>query len=438
VTPADTSADTPAGTPPGPPPRQPSVFLSYAAEDRHAAQLIRDALPAFGLEVWYDESALDGGDLWDQKIRRQIRECDYFMPVISAQTEARSEGYFRREWRLAAERTLDMADDHTFLLPVIIDDTREAGARVPEKFLTVQWMRLPGGQPTPALEALCRRLVSGQGRTDAPAPARPAPDQPARPRARPTGRVYPEIPRQEPGQKLRFFVQVTGWALQSAWIFFRGFPRWVQIVVYCWVGILVLSKACTPGDEHAARASADHRTRAESAEQIANPPGSLNGDAATRLGTQIARNVTGLVGAATTEAAGEAAASARAHRPLLAIPFSAPADNPAAKKLAAAAFGQVFGKVIVSHRGQVSLSAAPLSAPDASAAIERGRAHHARYVLFGAVDEAATPHSLSVEMVSVADGSVLWSESFPVAGADPDRIAAEVDSKVGSLKDEDY
>src|SRR3954470_24641832 len=110
-------------------PRPLSVFLSYASEDRQAAQAVRDCLPALGLEAWYDESALDGGDVWDQKIRRQIRECDFFIPVISAQTEARSEGYFRREWRLAVERTLDMADDHIFLLPIVIDDTAEAGAR---------------------------------------------------------------------------------------------------------------------------------------------------------------------------------------------------------------------------------------------------------------------------------------------------------------------
>ena len=140
----------------------PSVFLSYASEDRSAAQTLKEALSALGLDVWYDESGLDGGDAWDQKIRRQIRECDFFMPVISAQTEVRPEGYFRREWRLAVERTLDMADDHTFLLPVVIDDTTQAGARVPEKFLSVHWLRVPGGRPTLALEALCRRLVSGQ------------------------------------------------------------------------------------------------------------------------------------------------------------------------------------------------------------------------------------------------------------------------------------
>ena len=45
------------------------------------------------------------------------------MPVISAQTEARREGYFRREWRLAVDRSHDMADDVMFLLPVVIDGT---------------------------------------------------------------------------------------------------------------------------------------------------------------------------------------------------------------------------------------------------------------------------------------------------------------------------
>src|SRR5205085_11880943 len=99
---------------------------------------------------------------WDQKIRKQIRDCDYFMPVISASTERRKEGYFRREWRLAVERTMDMADDVLFLLPVVIDETSDVGARVPDKFTTVQWLRTPGGQPTPALEALMQRLLRGE------------------------------------------------------------------------------------------------------------------------------------------------------------------------------------------------------------------------------------------------------------------------------------
>ena len=74
-----------------------AVFLSYASQDAEAARRICEALRAGGIEVWFDRSELRGGDAWDQSIRRQIRECTLFIAVISAHTEARSEGYFRRE-----------------------------------------------------------------------------------------------------------------------------------------------------------------------------------------------------------------------------------------------------------------------------------------------------------------------------------------------------
>src|SRR6202789_3327032 len=223
---------------------RPSVFLSYASEDRQAARTIGDALPAYGLEVWYDESELGGGDLWDQKIRRQIRECDYFMALVSARTEARHEGYFRREWRLAVERTLDMADDHPFLLPIAIDDTDQATARVPEKFLTVQWLRVPGGRLTPAFEALCRRIASGEAATVQ--PARKAPARPAGSRApAPTVR-YPEFPKEEQGQRVRFWFAVAGWLFKSAWMLFQRWPRWVRVAVYIWLAIALMSRGWSP------------------------------------------------------------------------------------------------------------------------------------------------------------------------------------------------
>jgi TolB-like protein len=408
---------TTAATNPARPP--PVVFLSYASEDRQAARSIRDSLQAGAIEVWYDESALDGGDAWDQKIRRQIRECDFFVPVISAQTEARAEGYFRREWRFAVERTLDMADDHPFLLPIVIDDTAQAGARVPEKFLAVQWLRLPGGQPTAALEALCRRLVSG--RTAGPPPKRAAELPPAA-RTPAAARVYPEFPRQEPGQRLRFWLHVLGWALQSAWISFNRLPRWVRILAYVWLAVAALSRGCTPSeDDHARKiSSADARRLKQISEHY---QGSLNKDDVARLATQIAQ-----------EFSDEAGATPTSQRPLLAIPFTAPADDPAARKLADTTFAQVYGRVAISHHGNVSLTDESLSSPEPAAAAALGRARHARYVLFGSVDRSSTAQALTVRLVSVADGSVLWSDSFTVAGADPAGIAAAVDARVPSLE----
>jgi TolB-like protein len=125
------------------------VFLSYASEDAEAAGCIAEALRAAGIEVWFDRDALRGGDAWDRQIRTQIQDCRLFVAVISAHTEARDEGYFRREWRLAVDRTLDMDEGKAFLVPVVIDHTNERGAHVPEAFRHVQWTRLLNGK-TPA------------------------------------------------------------------------------------------------------------------------------------------------------------------------------------------------------------------------------------------------------------------------------------------------
>jgi TolB-like protein len=122
-----------------------AVFLSYAREDAGVARRIADALRSCGIEVWFDENELRGGDAWDAKIKQQIRECALFVPLISAQTQARPKGYFRREWKLAVDCTHDLADGIAFLLPVAIDDVKEREAMVPEEFLKVQWTRLPAG-----------------------------------------------------------------------------------------------------------------------------------------------------------------------------------------------------------------------------------------------------------------------------------------------------
>ena len=76
-----------------------AVFLSYASQDAEAAKGLCGALRSAGIEVWFDRDSLVGGDAWDAKIRRQIAECALFLPVISANTQARREGYFCLEWR---------------------------------------------------------------------------------------------------------------------------------------------------------------------------------------------------------------------------------------------------------------------------------------------------------------------------------------------------
>ncbi len=148
-----------------------AVFLSYASQDAQAARRICDALRAVGLEVWFDQSALRGGDAWDASIRRQIKECALFVPVISDNTQVREEGYFRLEWKLAVDRSHLMADDKTFLLPVVIDSAIDVNARVPEKFREVQWTHLPGGEASAAFAERVLRLLSGGAAPTMPAAA---------------------------------------------------------------------------------------------------------------------------------------------------------------------------------------------------------------------------------------------------------------------------
>ena len=151
-------------------PPERAVFLSYASQDAGAAKRICDALRQAGVEVWFDQNELVGGDAWDAKIRKQIKDCALFVPIISANTQARTEGYFRLEWRIADQRTHLMARNRPFLLPVVIDATRDAEANVPDSFTEVQWTRLSGGETPPAFCARVQKLLADPVETGRPRP----------------------------------------------------------------------------------------------------------------------------------------------------------------------------------------------------------------------------------------------------------------------------
>jgi hypothetical protein len=85
------------------------VFLSYASQDADAARRICDALRAAGIEVWFDQSELRGGEAWDRRIRDQIRHCALFIAIISGHSQARLEGTADASARLKAENGGDSA-----------------------------------------------------------------------------------------------------------------------------------------------------------------------------------------------------------------------------------------------------------------------------------------------------------------------------------------
>jgi hypothetical protein len=139
-----------------------AIFISYAREDLAAVQRLKAGLDAAGLTTWFDLDRLESGDDYDRKIRANIARCGFFVPVVSAATQRRHEAYFRREWNYAVDRVRNMADGAVFILPVLIDDTSETEALVPEAFRALHMRRLPGGDPPPDLIERLRELLKGR------------------------------------------------------------------------------------------------------------------------------------------------------------------------------------------------------------------------------------------------------------------------------------
>ncbi len=408
------------GDAPDPTPPLPSVFLSYASADRAAARLLRDCLAEAGLDVWLDEEELAGGEAWDAKIRNQIRTCTYFMPIISATTEVRREGYFRREWRLAVERTLDLADDVMFLVPVVIDDTRDAGARVPEKFFTVQWLRVPGGEPTPALRELAGRLVRGEAMAlDAGPPAAAAPagktGKPGKHTEPPPFPKFPAYP--EHGNKGRFLYDLVTWfghLLHSLWC---HLPRWLRVVAAVFIIFNLISWVFRVSQSD----GPPRRSKSEVTDQVKK---SLGDAARAPEGKdKAAAAIESLVGAA--------ADAIQSGRPVTLIPFSG--DGDAGETLADGVFDDICELLKQEDKPLWGVSPLPLK-PDApeSEIIGRGLRMKSRFVLTGHVG-APVPGLATVftaRLFEAAKGELVWKETFETATHDAATIARRIADEV--------
>lgn len=384
---------------PAPPASAPSVFLSYASADRAAARALRDALVAAGLDVWLDEEELAGGEAWDAKIRNQIRSCTYFMPLISATTEQRREGYFRREWRLAVERTLDQADDVLFLVPVVIDDTRDTGARVPEKFLTVQWLRVPGGVPTPELLQLAARLAAGDSHALPPTTgASPTPR--AGGRERKAGAPPPPFPHFPPypekGQLTRFLYHIVIWAGHMIHALWMRLPRVVRLIASIVIVFNVIAwifrSANSPG-ERSDREADVAREVADAVRGAGAPKANSGADAIQSL-------------------LGAAAHALQNGRPLALVTFDGQGEP--ASRYAGEVFAEAFRSLQAPGGNQVGLSPIPLGDGDDDDALARGTALDSQFVLTGRVDAAApnAPLVFTARLYSVKQRKIIWTETY--------------------------
>ena len=80
---------------------------------------------------------------------------------------------------------------------------------------------------------------------------------------------------------------------------------------------------------------------------------------------------------------------------LLAIPFGAAEGDAEGAKVADATFVSLYGRLSISHRGQVGAGKGPLASRDIAAAAERGRAVHSAYVISGSIEGRRGGHEAS-------------------------------------------
>ena len=139
-----------------------SIFISYSSDDLEAAKKLLEGLQELGGDVaWFDKSALRPGDDWERHILGAIQRCSLFLPLVSANTERRTEGYFRLEWSEAADRARRI-QGRKFIMPVVIDPNAgpmSGYALLPDRFRTFQFSHAPGGEMSEALRTEIREQL---------------------------------------------------------------------------------------------------------------------------------------------------------------------------------------------------------------------------------------------------------------------------------------
>lgn len=113
------------------------VFISYAHEDHsYALQLAKD-LKGVGIDVWFDDKDLNGGDEYEKKIRQEVAMSKAFVAVLSNHCNERGPRFYKREWAYAENAKLDHYP-HKFVIPVAIDtfDYSKRGTPVGDAFFS--------------------------------------------------------------------------------------------------------------------------------------------------------------------------------------------------------------------------------------------------------------------------------------------------------------
>ena len=112
----------------------PTVFLSYASENRQVVVEIYEYLKSHGIDVWFDKESLQPGQDWQYEIEVAIENCDFFICCFS-ETLINKTGFVQKELKKGID-LLDMQPEgKVFFIPIRLDE-----CRLPRSVAKYQWL----------------------------------------------------------------------------------------------------------------------------------------------------------------------------------------------------------------------------------------------------------------------------------------------------------
>jgi hypothetical protein len=151
-------------------PRGTIFFISYCrSTDQPKAIKLYESLLSQGVaqnEIWFDKNVIEPGQDFRQRILEGVRNCRYFLPLISRVADSLSEKFFYREWAEATDRSKGI-QGKTFIVPIILDEeyNLEVYARVPQDWKDkLDFGHAPAGNPDNRTTAVLVELVRAERR----------------------------------------------------------------------------------------------------------------------------------------------------------------------------------------------------------------------------------------------------------------------------------
>jgi hypothetical protein len=147
------------------PPRQVMFFISYSRNDLPRAEAVHQALLRLGVaesEIWFDRKTIEPGQDFPHCILDGIRNCRYFLALISDAANLREEAFVFNEWQEANTRKKAM--NREFIFPVIVDADYEPERYTAKPVRDGDWARLdfchaPEGVPDARMTTKLRTLL---------------------------------------------------------------------------------------------------------------------------------------------------------------------------------------------------------------------------------------------------------------------------------------